>query len=180
MVSRDGVSSNTLSICCAMHAWSVVSDSFRPRGMQPTRFLCPWNFPGKNNEVSCHFLLQGIFRIQGLNLCLLHLLHWRHLESCTLSMFISVLHNTFHSGYRLLSVPPAQGLTLIDPSLPIQRPFFQASFTESSQLYDLLSLSPEIAPYLRIFKWTKDAFFFTFPPVHTLLYLKQVTNKDVL
>ena len=23
--------------------------------------LCPWNFPGKNTRVGCHFLLQGIF-----------------------------------------------------------------------------------------------------------------------
>ena len=31
-----------------------------------------WNFPGKNTGVGCHFLLQGIFWTQGLNLCLLH------------------------------------------------------------------------------------------------------------
>jgi len=30
-------------------------------GLQPTRLLCPWNFPGKNTGVGCHFLLQGIF-----------------------------------------------------------------------------------------------------------------------
>ena len=24
----------------------------------PLRLLCPWDSPGKNNEVSCHFLLQ--------------------------------------------------------------------------------------------------------------------------
>ena len=34
--------------------------------------LCPWNLPGKNTRVGCHFLLQGIFPIQGLNLCLLN------------------------------------------------------------------------------------------------------------
>ena len=34
---------------------------------QPTRFFCPWDFPGKNNEVSCHFLLQGIFPTPGLS-----------------------------------------------------------------------------------------------------------------
>ena len=45
-----------------------------PRGLQPTRFLCLWNFPGKNTGVGCHFLLQGIFLTQGLNL---HLLYWR-------------------------------------------------------------------------------------------------------
>ena len=32
----------------------------RPYGLQPTRFLCPWDFPGKNTGVGCHFLLQGI------------------------------------------------------------------------------------------------------------------------
>ena len=36
----------------------------------PTRLLCPWNFPSKNTGVGCHFLLQGIFPTQGLNLCL--------------------------------------------------------------------------------------------------------------
>ena len=35
------------------------------------------NFPGKNTGVGCHFQLQGIFPTQGLNLCLLHLLHWQ-------------------------------------------------------------------------------------------------------
>ena len=29
--------------------------------------LCPWDFPGKNIGVGCHFLLQGIFPSQGLN-----------------------------------------------------------------------------------------------------------------
>ena len=36
------------------------------------RLLCPWNSPGKNTGVGCHFLLQGIFLTQGSNLSLLH------------------------------------------------------------------------------------------------------------
>ena len=32
-------------------------------------------FPRQNTAVGCHFLLQGIFPTQGLNLCLIHLLH---------------------------------------------------------------------------------------------------------
>ena len=36
---------------------------------------CPWDSPGKNTGVGCHALLQGIFPIQGSNLCLLCLLH---------------------------------------------------------------------------------------------------------
>ena len=38
---------------------SVVSDSSRPHGLQPTRFLRPWDFPGKSTGVGCHRLLQG-------------------------------------------------------------------------------------------------------------------------
>ena len=33
--------------------------------------------PGKNTGVGCHALLQGIFPTQGLNRCLLCLLHWQ-------------------------------------------------------------------------------------------------------
>ena len=35
------------------------------------------NFPSENTGMGCHFLLQGIFPMQGLNLPLLHLLHWQ-------------------------------------------------------------------------------------------------------
>ena len=38
---------------------------------------CPWESPGKNIGGSDHALLQGIFPTQGLNPCLLHLLHWQ-------------------------------------------------------------------------------------------------------
>ena len=37
---------------------SVVSDSSRPHGLQPTRLLHPWDFPGKSTGVGCHRLLQ--------------------------------------------------------------------------------------------------------------------------
>ena len=42
-----------------------------PWTVAPPRLLCPWDFPAKSTGVSCHFLLQGIFPTQGLNLCLL-------------------------------------------------------------------------------------------------------------
>ena len=41
------------------------------------RLLCPWDRPGKNTGMACHFLLQGIFPKQGSNLCLLCLLLWQ-------------------------------------------------------------------------------------------------------
>ena len=37
---------------------SVVSDSSWPHGLQPTRLLHPWDFPGKSTGVGCHCLLR--------------------------------------------------------------------------------------------------------------------------
>ena len=39
---------------------SVVSDSVRPHRRQPTRLPRPWDCPGKNTGVGCHFLLQCV------------------------------------------------------------------------------------------------------------------------
>ena len=36
---------------------SVVSDPQQPHGLQPTRLLRPWDFPGKSTGVGCHHLL---------------------------------------------------------------------------------------------------------------------------
>ena len=35
-----------------------MSNSVRPHRWQPTRLPCPWDSPGKNTGVGCHFLLQ--------------------------------------------------------------------------------------------------------------------------
>ena len=37
-----------------------MSDSVRPHRRQPTRLPCPWDSPGKNTGVGCHFLLQSM------------------------------------------------------------------------------------------------------------------------
>ena len=50
-----------------------MSYSLWSHGLQPARLLCPWDIPGKNTAVGCHFLLQWIFLVQGLNPSLLHL-----------------------------------------------------------------------------------------------------------
>ena len=42
--------------CCQVT--SVMSDSVRPHRRQPTRLPRPWDSPGKNTGVGCHFLLQ--------------------------------------------------------------------------------------------------------------------------
>src|SRR5574339_17062 len=35
-----------------------MSNSVQPQRRQPTRLPCPWDSPGKNTRVGCHFLLQ--------------------------------------------------------------------------------------------------------------------------
>ena len=51
---------------------SVVSDSSATPRTAARQFLCPWNFLGKNTGMGCHFLLQGIFLTQRLNLSFLY------------------------------------------------------------------------------------------------------------
>ena len=48
---------------------------------EPARLLCPWDFPGKNTRVGCHFLLQGIFPTQGSN-CISYI-PWTASRFCT-------------------------------------------------------------------------------------------------
>ena len=49
----------------------------QPHRLWPSWLLCLWISPGKNTGGGCHFLFQGTFLTQGLNPCLLHLLHWQ-------------------------------------------------------------------------------------------------------
>ena len=44
--------------CCCCCVTSVVSDSVRPHRQQPNRLSHPWDSPGKNTGVGCHYLLQ--------------------------------------------------------------------------------------------------------------------------
>ena len=73
--SLESVSTLLISYCRCLVAklcLSCVMTLLRAHGQQPARLLSPWDFPGKNTGVGCHFLLQGIFPTQGLNPSLLH------------------------------------------------------------------------------------------------------------
>ena len=54
---------------------SVVSDSSRPHGLQPTRLLCPLDFPGKSTGVGCQFLLQFLYMYMVLENVLISLFY---------------------------------------------------------------------------------------------------------
>ena len=81
----------------------VVPDSLQPHRLQPTRLLCPWDFPGKDTGVGCHFLLQGIFTTYGLNLGLLHCrqsLYWLSYKgNCKRTYLVHKIHLHYTSQY---------------------------------------------------------------------------------
>ena len=56
--------------------WEVLAAQSCPtlqsHGLQSTRLLCPWHFPGNDTGVVCHFLLQGTIPTYGSNSGLLH------------------------------------------------------------------------------------------------------------
>ena len=56
---------SNFTVCAQLRVWLCA------------RLLCPWDSPGKNAGVGCHFLLQGIFTTQGSNLHLPSLLNWQ-------------------------------------------------------------------------------------------------------
>ena len=60
--SKRGLPPNPTSISAPLllscQVTSVVSDSMRPQRWQPNRLPRPWDSPGKNTGVGCHFLLQ--------------------------------------------------------------------------------------------------------------------------
>ena len=49
---------NIKKCCFCCYIASVVSDSVRAHRRQPTRLPHPWDSPGRNTGVGCHFLLQ--------------------------------------------------------------------------------------------------------------------------
>ena len=61
--------------CYYVCACSVIFNPLWSHGMHHAKLLCPWDFPGKNTEVCCRFLLQRLFPTQGSNQHLLDLLH---------------------------------------------------------------------------------------------------------
>ena len=86
---------------------SVESSTLQPHGLQPARLLCPWDCPGKDTGVGCHFLLQGIFPTQGLNLGLLNCrwilyhLSLRGSPSFTLKALYFASQDRNYTGVRL-------------------------------------------------------------------------------
>ena len=55
---------------CTCSVFRFFSDSLRLHILYPASLLYPWDVPGNNTGVGCHFLLQWILPSQGSNPCL--------------------------------------------------------------------------------------------------------------
>ena len=76
----DGLQSTGLqksrTLTWVQFSHSVVSDPQRPHGLQPTRPLHPWEFPGKSTGVGCHCLLRDFS--EGYGKAMEHGKSWKH------------------------------------------------------------------------------------------------------
>ena len=110
-----------------MPSHSVTSDSLRPYGLQPARLLCPWDSPGKNIGVVCHFLLQGIFPTQGSNPDLLQ---------CRQTLYcLSYQNKWIYSHYRRFKMSKYKQQIVLVPFSSSPKACFHLQFCHSRTWY---------------------------------------------
>ena len=108
-----------------------MSNSSRPHGLQPTRLLRPWDFPGKSTGVGCHCLLTKVGGVQ----LLFSLLP----PSGPLN---PLPHTAFPIGLPLVFAAAAQGSRGRN-----------ATFVSSLCLAPACQHPPERSLYLRLLSW---------------------------
>ena len=95
---------------------SVMFDSLRCYGLQPASFLCPWDSPGKNTGVGCHFLFQHIHIPPPLPTSFLFVTTVRQVEFSVLyimfptvvSFIIAILFYNFPGAQAVKNLPAVQ------------------------------------------------------------------------
>ena len=55
-----GIELPCVCVCLCVCSIAQLCSTLKSHGLGPTRLLCPWNFPGKNIGMGCHFFLHGI------------------------------------------------------------------------------------------------------------------------
>ena len=100
----------------------------KPYRLQPARLLCPWDFPGKNIGVGCHFLFQGIFPTQGSNSCLLHCrwILYRQATREAQQYFRNYKMRESDILKQLVTIPDLANTSPAFPSLSILNSFLQS------------------------------------------------------
>ena len=111
------------------HVSSLSCLTLQPQGLQPTRPLCPWNFPDKNTGVGLHFLLQGIFPTQGSNL---RLMHWQ-VDSWPLSHLGSSWATQVASSILVATLKKEKGTDTDDTNSNVSRQYIQNIISTCNQ-----------------------------------------------
>ena len=75
---------------------SVMSDSLRPHGLQPTRLLCPWDFPGKSTRGDSKWISHFGNNLTGLNKVTYLLINTMQLWSAVLRYSLTWNKNNVH------------------------------------------------------------------------------------
>ena len=130
--------------CVERESSSVVSDSVQPNRQQPTRLPHPWDSPGKNTGVSCHFLLQCMkwkVKVKSLSRVWPSATPWTAAHQAPPSMGFSrqeyyIVHGILQAGVGSLSllqgIFPTQGS---NPYLPHCRWILYQLTTREAQEY---------------------------------------------
>ena len=119
-------------LCCCCCCWvaSVVSDSVRPHRWKPTRLPCPWDSPGKNTGVGCHFLLQCM-KVKSLSPVRLFATPWSAAYQASLSMGFS--RQEYWSGVPLPS-PKTTKLSSLEVNFMVSELYLNKTVKNFNQL----------------------------------------------
>ena len=119
-----------------------MSDSVRPQRPQPTSLPRPWDSPGKNTGVGCHFLLQCMkVKVKSLSCVQLLATSWTAAYQATPSMGFS--RQEYWSRVPLPSPPCQQARPMKwDPpySLPLQECYAAFPLREHELVYNTNNL----------------------------------------
>ena len=117
--------------------WAQSCQTLRLHGWQPTRLFYPWNFPGNNTGVGCHFLLQSLY-------CLSPQKFPPMFASITFTILFFTLKSLTHlDGFFkcLINMP---SLRCLGVNLPIQMFWNYSDFSKrenTNQLQKLMKLT---------------------------------------
>ena len=133
-------------------------DSVRPQRQQPTRLPHPWDSPGKNTGVGCHFLLQCV-KVKSLSPVRLFKNPWTVTYQAPPSTGFS--KQEYWSGlplpYPTLSTRPSQTTHEMVPTLSTLHTLSHLHLSPSD-VFELVSLL--IAHLLQEYKLHEDRSFF--------------------
>ena len=126
-------------VCVLSHAWLFATLwTVACQAPLAVRLLCPWDFSGRNTGVGCHFLIQGIFTTQALNLYLLCLLNCRQI--------LSLWSHEGSLSFFKKPLPRASLVAQMVKNLPIK---------QETRVWSLVQKIPEkgMATHSSIFAW---------------------------